>query len=504
MSSFLTGFFKNSPSQNSPNKNGILLPIWYNPTPIWIGREEELKQIILKLSHNPLTFRLDDLVINNNSLQNNTLQSTLQSSLQNNNIEEYNYNNYIEQINILTKYDENLNIMLDLLVPKYIDDITFWKSYFFCIHKILYCNNLNEIEDELCELYNYRRKFILEREELIKIEMNLIYEKLNLLKVIFEKYNLLEVIVNDNLYFIKLNDEDIISNEDIMIIEENMYECIDKKKKISLLTSEINVVNNNELIEKISEMNHLFMSLHSKYIKYKEKLNLNVNMVELNYDSKILNKFNLKYLNYILPNRFKLNHQLKLIYSNSEHGTSLKTLIRNCSDVSPTILLIKTTKNDILGVYQPCNLQLNNKYYGTGEIVLFHYTNDLFVFYKWSKLNDYFIRTNENYLCYGGDIFGRCALKIDDNLRMGQTNECLTFLNHYLINTEKENSTSTTSGNTSSIEMINTKIDREQSSDPLDFEIYAIEVWGFEEHCGWYGCWFSCFCWFCWLLFDFC
>lgn len=152
-----------SSTPTTPNATTPPLILTFSP-PLsnkqWIGREVELSQYIFKLSHNPLSFRMDDHFIQEMEMQRHERSGLIHPQ------HPYHFDQYysLSQVNTLRMYDINLNSMYSILVPKYVDDITFWKSYFYCIHRILYTDCIEELDEEICELYNKRRRQQMERE----------------------------------------------------------------------------------------------------------------------------------------------------------------------------------------------------------------------------------------------------------------------------------------------------------------------------------------------------
>ncbi|EFC35503.1 predicted protein [Naegleria gruberi] len=145
---------------------------------------------------------------------------------------------------------------------------------------------------------------------------------------------------------------------------------------------------------------------------------------------------------------------------------------------------------NVLGAFNsmPYN-ERGHKYYGNGEIMLYSFKNSTNIkTYHWTKLNDFFIRSTDSMICYGGDEFGRSALIIDGELLTGSTNICKTFACSDDSNVEqtplleKEISSATTPSNSGSS---SSTLVKSQSittfSTEVDFEIYALEVWGFEQ-----------------------
>ncbi|EFC35502.1 predicted protein [Naegleria gruberi] len=108
--------------------------------------------------------------------------------------------------------------MYDILVPKYVDDITFWKSYFYCLHRILFTQNIDELDEEICELYNKRRRQQMERELELQEYCNAIESDCKIIHMIIK----MEIEnINQILLFEKNLNNQIINSIDNDIIHEN-------------------------------------------------------------------------------------------------------------------------------------------------------------------------------------------------------------------------------------------------------------------------------------------
>ena len=151
------------------------------------------------------------------------------------------------------------------------------------------------------------------------------------------------------------------------IIEEMIRAIIETKKKVSLFSSEI--INNDLLVDRLSQCNHCFMTTYSDYVRYKDLLSEIPDAKTLSGTSSkgrlrscsatafspellgtsreslaITTEFQRKKIVSILPNRFHLSNW-SLLYSTLEHGISIKTLYRRAQDVESSILVIKTMDN---------------------------------------------------------------------------------------------------------------------------------------------------------------
>ncbi|XP_063967175.1 GTPase-activating protein skywalker-like [Lytechinus pictus] len=79
-----------------------------------------------------------------------------------------------------------------------------------------------------------------------------------------------------------------------------------------------------------------------------------------------------------VPSRFSI-YQPRLVFTTQEHGFSLTTFFTRCEYCEPTILLIKTSDQEIFGAYLSASWSTRNDgdqkgiYFGTGESFLFSF-----------------------------------------------------------------------------------------------------------------------------------
>ncbi|KAM7395425.1 hypothetical protein PAMA_006941 [Pampus argenteus] len=148
-----------------------------------------------------------------------------------------------------------------------------------------------------------------------------------------------------------------------------------------------------------------------------------------------------------LPARVQ-GYSWRLAYSSVKHGTSLKTLYRNLSDVdSPVLLVVKDMDNQIFGAFSTHPFRVSEHCYGTGETFLYSFCPEIKV-YRWTGENSYFVKGNTDSLQMGGGG-GQLGLWLDAELYRGTTTKCATFNNQPL-------------------------------SAQQDFNIHSLEVWTFE------------------------
>ncbi|CAG7717920.1 unnamed protein product [Allacma fusca] len=154
-----------------------------------------------------------------------------------------------------------------------------------------------------------------------------------------------------------------------------------------------------------------------------------------------------------LPLRITM-YQPVLLYTTEEHGCSLTTFFNRVDNHEPTILLIKTTTDEIFGAYLSSQWSTRNtrdergerlRYFGTGETFLFSLWPER-VKYPWVGIKtqedpdrkvdhsaELFMHADSNMISIGGGE-GQ-GVYLDEELRFGKTESCLTFNNPPLVST---------------------------------------------------------------------
>ncbi|GAB6031291.1 hypothetical protein CHUAL_009090 [Chamberlinius hualienensis] len=154
-----------------------------------------------------------------------------------------------------------------------------------------------------------------------------------------------------------------------------------------------------------------------------------------------------------LPARITM-YQPQLIYTTEEHGCSLMTFYTRVQDYEPTLLIIKTTTDEIFGAY--CSTKwaernikgdsgVRQTYFGTGETFIFTLTPEIKK-YSWVGLcqsgvgaevnppakhsSELFMAGDNRMITIGGG--NGQAIWIDENIRFGGTGPCDTFANSSL------------------------------------------------------------------------
>lgn len=144
-----------------------------------------------------------------------------------------------------------------------------------------------------------------------------------------------------------------------------------------------------------------------------------------------------------LPVRITM-YQPVLLYTTEEHGCSLTTFYVRVEHHEPTLLMIKTCNNEVFGAYcssrwvernQKDERGNRNAYFGTGETFLFSLYPER-AKYPWVGMDDgkavhhaaeLFMAADTKMITIGGGD-GQ-AIWMDENIRFGKTDRCLTFNN---------------------------------------------------------------------------
>ncbi|KAH3811050.1 GTPase-activating protein skywalker-like [Dreissena polymorpha] len=147
-----------------------------------------------------------------------------------------------------------------------------------------------------------------------------------------------------------------------------------------------------------------------------------------------------------LPNRFSVC-QPELLYTTEEHGTSLVTLYQRVENHQPTVIVIKTTNDEIFGAF--CSADWSDRrqkssllsYFGTGETFIFT-LYPIKQKYEWVGLKDENIPNTANMFQAGdnsiltiGGGHGE-AIFLDENLLHCRSEKCDTFNNEPLSQSE--------------------------------------------------------------------
>ncbi|KAL3847322.1 hypothetical protein ACJMK2_018237 [Sinanodonta woodiana] len=147
-----------------------------------------------------------------------------------------------------------------------------------------------------------------------------------------------------------------------------------------------------------------------------------------------------------LPTRFAVC-QPELLFTSEEHGTSLMTLYSKVEHYQPTLIVIKTTNDEIFGAF--CSSSWHNRkqssknlsYFGTGETFLFTLKPEKMK-YEWVGLHqedipntaNMFLAGDNHVLTIGGG-HGE-AIQLDADMLHCRTEKCDTFQNKPLSSSE--------------------------------------------------------------------
>ncbi|XP_054281742.1 GTPase-activating protein skywalker isoform X3 [Macrosteles quadrilineatus] len=143
-----------------------------------------------------------------------------------------------------------------------------------------------------------------------------------------------------------------------------------------------------------------------------------------------------------LPVRITM-YQPVLLYTTEEHGCSLTTFFVRVEHHEPTLLMIKTVNNEVFGAYCSSRWQERNlkddrgnrtAYFGTGETFLFSLYPER-AKYPWVGMDgdsvnhsaELFMAADSKMITIGGGE-GQ-AIWMDESVRYGKTDSCLTFNN---------------------------------------------------------------------------
>jgi hypothetical protein len=150
---------------------------------------------------------------------------------------------------------------------------------------------------------------------------------------------------------------------------------------------------------------------------------------KLDKNSEILSERQLRELHAHLPyyHQFK---NLKLLYTMSKDGCSLKTFYYKSEDVKNSILLIKDDNQNVFGAFVSEPFRINTQaFYGTGETFLFSFfkTERIHCFPS-TGLNDYYIYSDDKIVCFGcSDNY--FSLSLENDFMTGYSKTTQTYKN---------------------------------------------------------------------------
>jgi len=158
--------------------------------------------------------------------------------------------------------------------------------------------------------------------------------------------------------------------------------------------------------------------------------------------------------------------QWKRLYSLVRDGDSFATMLRKVSKHKQTLLVIKTTNDNIFGCFVDSPWESQHKhsvghaFYGSAQAFLYSVAQNKINVYKWTGKNRYiqFCDVQNKLLAMGGGgKDGNFGLCVEDDFRRGSTGRCETFDNDCLV--------------------VPDGVDAKH--DDARFNILDLEVWGF-------------------------
>lgn len=185
--------------------------------------------------------------------------------------------------------------------------------------------------------------------------------------------------------------------------------------------------------------NKLFPIPKYPYLQYNNNANYNI---QLSNPSSFLTKAHLISLENNLPS-YEQYKDMKLLYTLTKDGASLRTLYDKAEGYHSLIIFIKDDMGNIFGGYSNEGLKCRpNKFYGNGETFLFSfYTGDDIHIFLPTGHDENYIYSDSNILCFGcsNESF---SLYLKDNFLNGYSKKTETFNNPPLninINNDIEN-----------------------------------------------------------------
>ncbi|XP_039280986.1 GTPase-activating protein skywalker isoform X2 [Nilaparvata lugens] len=143
-----------------------------------------------------------------------------------------------------------------------------------------------------------------------------------------------------------------------------------------------------------------------------------------------------------LPERITM-YQPVLLYTTEEHGCSLTTFYLRVEQHEPTLLMIKTCSNEVFGAYCSTRWQERNVKDERGNRMAYFGTGETFLFSLYPERNKYpWVGIQENSVNHSAELFMAAdskmitigggegqAIWMDENIRFGKSDHCLTFNN---------------------------------------------------------------------------
>ena len=150
---------------------------------------------------------------------------------------------------------------------------------------------------------------------------------------------------------------------------------------------------------------------------------------KLDKTSEILSERQLRELHSHLP-YYHQNKNLRLLYTMSKDGSSMKTFYYKADEVKNSILLVKDDSQNVFGAFVSEQFRMNSHgFYGTGECFLFSFfkTERIHCFPS-TGLNDYFVYSDDKILSFGcSDNY--FSLSLENDFMTGYTKTTQTYKN---------------------------------------------------------------------------
>ncbi|KAK8891214.1 hypothetical protein M9Y10_028421 [Tritrichomonas musculus] len=163
--------------------------------------------------------------------------------------------------------------------------------------------------------------------------------------------------------------------------------------------------------------------------------------ISINTTSDILKDENILAIRKQLSKMYR-NSDWKCLFKRKLYGFSLSTLFSKTHNQHPLVLVIKTTENEIIGVFIPCELVMTDKYYGNGEVFIFRFQPEFEIF-RWDlrkpTCNRYFIYSSLESIYFGAsnEEGEGSALYIDNSINHGFSEACDTYCSPQLTSQKK-------------------------------------------------------------------
>jgi hypothetical protein len=150
---------------------------------------------------------------------------------------------------------------------------------------------------------------------------------------------------------------------------------------------------------------------------------------KLDKTSEILSERQLKELHTHLPYYHKYKN-LRLIYTMSKDGCSMKTFYYKSEGIKNSILLVKDDNQNVFGAFISEEFRSNPQgFYGTGETFLFSFfKSERIHCFPSTGLNDYYIYSDDKRVCFGcSDNY--FSLSLENEFMTGYTKTTQTYKN---------------------------------------------------------------------------